>query len=153
VPRFMQGKRKIALGAVVAVLAAAGGAFAYFSSTGTGSATATVGSSQALTVNGTPSGSLYPGASTTVNFTAANPSAGHEYLATIHLASVSVDSSHASAGCTASWFTMPDVSANQDIPAGSGTTVTATGTLSMTNTATNQDSCQGATLTLGFTTS
>ena len=31
--------------------------------------------------------------------------------------------------------------------------VTASGTLSMTNTATNQDACQGATLTLGFTTS
>ena len=150
----MQGKRHIALGAVVAVLAAAGGAFAYFSSTGTGSATATVGSSQALTVNGTPSGSLYPGGSTTVNFSATNPSTGHEYLATIHLASVSVDSSHASAGCSASWFTMPDVSASQDIPGGgSGTTVTASGTLSMTNTATNQDACQGATLTLGFTTS
>jgi hypothetical protein len=97
---------------------------------------------------------VYPGASTTVTFTASNPSSGHEYLATIHLASLTVDSSHSAAGCSVSWFTMADVSANQDIPSGTGagaTTVTATGALAMSNSG-NQDVCQGATLTLNFTT-
>jgi hypothetical protein len=152
--KLIKSRRLVALVGVVAVLAAAGAAVAYFTSTGTGSATATVGTSSALTVNGTPSGSLYPGASATVNFTASNPSPGHEYLATIHLASLTVDSSHATAGCSATWFSMPDVTANQDIPSGTGagsTTVTATGSLSMSNSG-NQDACQGATLTLNFTT-
>ncbi len=150
-PRFMKNKRAVALASAIAVLAAASAAFAYFTSTGSGTATATVGSSQALTVNGTTSGAIYPGGSTTVSFTAANPASGHAYLATIHLASVSVDSSHST--CTTSWFSMPDVSASQDIPGGaSGATVTATGTLSMSNSG-NQDACQGATLTLNLTTS
>ncbi len=151
-PRFLKKKRMIALTSVVGLLVVAGAAFAYFSSTGSGSATATVGTSSALTVNGTPAGSLYPGASTTVNFNAANPSSGHEYLATIHLSGVTVDSTHASAGCQSGWFTMPDVTANQDIPTGTTNSVTSTGTLSMTNTSSNQDACQGATLSLSFTT-
>ena len=147
-PRFMKHKRAVAVASVIALLAAASAAFAYFTSTGSGTATATVGSSQALTVTGTTSGAIYPGGSTTVNFTAANPASGHEYLATIHLASISVDSAHST--CTTSWFSMPDVSANQDIPGGaSGATVTATG---MSNSG-NQDACQGATLTLNLTTS
>ena len=153
VPAALKNKRTIAIAVIVAILAVAGAAFAYFSSTGSGTATATVGTSQALTVNGTTSGALYPGGSTAVSFTAANPSSGHEYLSTIHLASVSVDSAHST--CTTSWFSMPDVSASQDIPSGTGanaTAVTATGTLSMSNTG-NQDACQGATLTLNFTTS
>ena len=51
----------------VAALVVAGSAYAYFTTTGSGSGTATVGSSSNLTVTGTTSGSLYPGTSSTVN--------------------------------------------------------------------------------------
>lgn len=157
-PQLFRRKRTVALASVLALLAVAGAAFAYFSSTGSGSATGTVGSSSGLTVNGSLSGSLYPGAATSISFTAVNPSPGQEYLGTIHLNSVSVDSNHT--GCSTAWFTMPDVTADQDIPTsgsnGTPHSVTATGLVSMSDgngVGSNQDACQGATITFGFTTS
>jgi hypothetical protein len=48
-------------------------------------------------------------------------------------------------------FTMPNVTVNQVFPSGNGQAVTTTGTLSMANTALNQDACQEAPLTLHLT--
>jgi hypothetical protein len=48
-------------------------------------------------------------------------------------------------------YTMPDVTAAQDVASGSGVAITATGTLTMANTATSQDACKNAPLTLNFT--
>jgi hypothetical protein len=137
--------------AAVAVLAVAGIAVAYFTSTGSGSGSATVGSSQPLTLHGTTSGSLYPGGSTTVTFTVDNPSSGAVYLNKIHLGSVTTDAAHSS--CAVSGFTMPDVTVNQSVSSGTGVSVTASGTLSMTDTGSAQDACQGAPLTLNLTSS
>src|ERR1700761_4198796 len=96
--RFLHPTRgRVALG-VVASLALAGGAYAYFTTTGSGTGQGTVGASSALTVTGTVSGSLYPGTSNTVNFTANNPSSGHERLGTITLTGV-----HACTGTGSSW--------------------------------------------------
>ena len=79
-----------------------------------------------------------------------NPSAGHQYVTTIHLDSVTTDGGHAA--CTMADFTMPDVTANQDFPNGNGQAVGATGTLTMANNG-NQDACKGAPLTLNLTSS
>lgn len=144
------GKTKlIAVGAATAAATLAIGGYAYFTSSGSGTGTATVGSTAAVALHGTTAGSLYPGTSSTVSFTLDNPSTGHQFLNTIHLAGVTADVGHAS--CDVTDFTMPNVTANQDFPAGNGQTVNATGTLSMANTAVNQDACQGATLTLNLT--
>jgi hypothetical protein len=162
-----------ALGAVAA-LAAAGFAIAYFTTTGSGNGSATVGTSSALTIHGTTSSTLYPGTSTPVNFTVDNPSSGHQLLGTIHLASI-----HACVGASSTWngtacsnsgteattcedfsntassttkdFSMADVVSNQDVANGNGQTVTATGTLAMNDLASAQDACKNANLTLGFT--
>jgi hypothetical protein len=131
------------------VLAVTGIAVAYFTSTGSGTGTATVGSSQALTLHGTTASTLYPAGSSTVSFTVDNPSSGSEYLSTIHLASVTTDGTHSTCGLSA--FTMPDVTVNQTVASGTGIAVTATGTLSMADTGTNQNACQGAPLTLNLT--
>jgi hypothetical protein len=131
------------------VLAVTGIAVAYFTSTGSGTGTATVGSSQALTLHGTTASTLYPAGSSTVSFTVDNPSSGSEYLSTIHLASVTTDGAHSTCGLSA--FTMPDVTVNQTVASGTGIAVTATGTLSMADTGTNQNACQGAPLTLNLT--
>ena len=48
----------------------------------------------------------------------------------------------------AAWERPRKVTVNQTFPNGNGQAVTATGTLSMANTAQNQDACQGAPLTL-----
>ena len=158
-PQYLRRKGTMAVASVLALLAVAGASFAYFSSTGSGSASGTVGTSSNLTVNGTLSGSLYPGNGTPISFTAVNPSQGQEYLHSIHLASVTVDTTHASNGCDYRWFTMPDVTANQDI-ASSGSastayTVTAQGTVTMSDgngVGSNQDAFQGATISFAFTT-
>src|SRR5258707_15238922 len=100
-------KTKVAI--FVAILVAIGasvGAYAYFTTTGSGSGTATVGTSSAVTLYGTTVNTLYPGTATEVDFTLDNPSPGHQYVTTIHLASVTTDAGHS--GCGMSDFTMPD---------------------------------------------
>jgi hypothetical protein len=138
----------VALGSFGAIVAV-GVAIAYFSSTGAGTGSATVGSSSAVTIHGTTATSLFPGTSSTVSFTVDNPSPGSQRVNLIQLASVTTDAGHSA--CVMGDFTMPNVTVNQTFPNGNGQTVTATGTLSMANTALNQDACQGAPLTLHLT--
>ena len=139
----------------IVVLVVAGIAVAYFTSNGSGTGTAAVGSSSNVTLHGTVVSSLYPGVSSTVTFTVDNPSPGAELVNTIHLASIAPDAGHS--GCSTVItggnpdFTMPDVAASQSFPSGNGQAVTATGTLTMRDTGVSQDACQGATLTLNLT--
>ena len=142
-------RKRVLIPVGIVVLAVAGSAYAYFSSTGSGTGTGTVGNSSAVTLHGSVTSAVYPGASSPVTFTVDNPSPGHQQVGTIHLASVTTDAGHS--GCTVSDFTMPNVVANQDFPNGDGQAVTANGTMTMANTASNQDACQGATLTLHLT--
>jgi len=139
-------RKALVAGGLVATLALGGIAFAYFSTTGAGDATATVGTSEALVIHGSAADLLYPGTSSTVSFTVDNGSAGHQRVAKIHLVSVSTDLAHAD--CVVADFTMSDVTANQDFAHGDGQAVTETGTLSMANTAVSQDACKDAPLTL-----
>jgi hypothetical protein len=144
---FQSRKRRalVALGAAGTVVAV-GIALAYFTASGSGTGSATGGTSSAVTIHGTAATSLFPGTSTTVNFTVDNPSQGAQRVNAIQLESVTTDAAHSA--CVMSDFTMPNVTVNQTFPNGNGQAVTATGTLSMANTALNQDACQGAPLTL-----
>jgi hypothetical protein len=144
--KFMNKKRAIVALAAIAVVAFAGVAYAYFTTTGAGSGSATVGTSSAVVLHGTAPATLYPGTSSVVNFTVDNPSSGHQLVNTIHLDSVSTDVAHSA--CVTTDFTMPDVVATQDVPAGNGTAITATGTLTLNNTSVSQDDCKNAPLTL-----
>jgi len=146
--KHLTKKRVLILAAVAAVAAIGTTAFAYFTTTGSGTGSASVGTSSAVTLHGTTVDTLYPGTSTEVDFTVDNPSAGHQYVATIHLVSVTTDAGHS--GCVTSDFTMPDVTVNQDFASGNAQSVTATGTLSMANTNSSQDGCKDAPLTLNL---
>ncbi len=140
---------------VAVALAMAGIAVAYFTTVGSGTGTATVGSSSNVTLHGTVASALYPGTSSNVTFTVDNPSLGSVSVNTIHLESITPDAGHS--GCSTVItggnpdFTMPDVTASQSFPHGNGQAVTATGTLTMHETGVNQNACQGATLTLNLT--
>jgi hypothetical protein len=92
-------KRRIAVLAslLVAAIAAVGG-WAYFTANGSGSATATVGTSSNLVLHGSTVGTLYPGTTVPISFTADNPSSGHQQLGTIYLAGVK-----ACSGAGSSW--------------------------------------------------
>ena len=152
-------KRIAAIGVSAAVLASAGVAYAYWTTSASGSGTSTnAASNGTLTLAASwNSTALYPGGSQTVSFTASNPSKTTLRLGTIKLASVSVDAAHAA--CAVSDFTMPDVPANQSIETTVSSTgvdtpeaITATGTLSFANdSTTSQDACKNADITLHLT--
>jgi hypothetical protein len=168
---FTFNKKKLA--ALAAVVAVGGGtaAYAYWTTTGTGSGTASAGTSSAVTVAGTSASTLYPGTTSTVSFTAGNPGTANQSISSIHL--VSVQAYPTSADRTAGTnvitacggvagaghdFAMPDVTVNPatdgNIAAGAtAQTLTATGTLTMNNLSTNQDTCKSAFLALTLTSS
>lgn len=153
--KLLTKKRALMLLGSTGALVVASVAYAYFSSTGSGTATATVGSASALTIKGTVGSNLYPGGSATVSFTVDNPSSGAQRVGTISLSSISVDAGHSTCSKTISGgnpdFTMPPVTVNKVFPSGTGQAVTPTGTLTMNDTGVSQDACQGATLTLNLT--
>jgi len=83
--RFVTKKRVTILAVLLVALIAAIGGWAYFTTNGSGSGTATVGTSSNLTLHGSTIGTLYPGTNVSVSFTVDNPSAGHQQLGTIWL--------------------------------------------------------------------
>ena len=143
-------KIKVAIVASVASLAIAGAAFAYFTTTGAGTGDGDVGTSSALVLYGVVTDVLYPGTESEVTFTVDNNSEGHQNLNDIHLVSITTPAVGCITGALGD-FSMVDVDANQDLAPGDGTEVTATGTLVMANTATSQDACKSAVLTLNLT--
>ena len=152
---WMKSKRTFAALGCGATLVVSAAAVAFFTSSGSGTGTAAVGSSSAVTLHATISSNLYPGSSSPVTFTVDNPSSGVQRVGTVTLASISVDSGHSSCSTVISGgnpdFTMAPVNVNEVISPGNGQSVAATGTLTMNETGVNQDACQGATLTLHLT--
>ena len=132
-----------------------GVAVGYFTSSGSGTGAASVGSSSSVTLHATISSNLFPGSSSPVTLTVDNPSSGVQRVGTVSLASISVDGSHSTCSTTLTGgnpdFTMAAVPVNQVVTPGNGQSVSATGTLAMNETGVNQDGCQGATLTLHLT--
>ena len=128
----------------------AGAAIAFWTSSGTGSGTATVGTDSGLPISAVTFGNtLYPGGKTPVSFTITNSSAN----TAITVNQVAADTSFGTngitglpGGCLPADFTFPTFAVNQSIPA-SGTlnlTVPTAGGLAFANTAVNQDACKGA---------
>lgn len=150
---YWMSKKRALMGLGCACALTIGGvAFAYFTSSGSGTGTATVGSSSAVTLHATVSSSLYPGTSSPVSFTVDNPSSGSQRVGTISLSSITVDAGHSTCSTTIGGgspdFAMAAVAVNHVFGPGNGQSVTPTGALTMNETGTNQDACQGATLTL-----
>jgi len=164
--KFSITRKKIAVASAAAVIGAGGVvAYAYFTGTGSGSGSGAVGNAtNTITVVGTESAALYPGgAGGTVSFTASNGSAFNQKLSNIHLSAVTakVGSSDVTSSCpfsstSSNSWSMPNVSVGSDgdlAPNASGASLSETGTLSMLDNGSDQSACEGATLTLTFTTS
>ena len=150
--KALKKKRNVAALSVVAVLALAGMAFAFWTTTGSGSGSGSVAASNGtLTLHGTISSALTPGGSSPVTFTADNTNKSSEEVGTVH-AVVSIDETHANAGCKASDFTIADTAENQVIAAEKSAVALANdGSISMKDTSENQDACKEATITLTLT--
>ena len=141
--------RAIVFGLVAAIVVA-GAAIAFWTSSGTGQGTATVGTDSGLPISAVTFGNtLYPGGKSPVSFTITNSSAN----SAITVNQVAADTSFGTngitglpGGCLPADFTFPTFTVNQSIPA-SGTlnlTVPTAGGLAFANTAVNQDACKGA---------
>lgn len=153
--RIFTKRRAVFVLTTALLVVVTGGAYAYFTASGTGTGTASVGSSSAVTLHATVTGSLYPGTSSPVSFTVDNPSSGSQRVGTISLSSITVDASHSECSTVITGgnpdFTMPAVVVDHSFGNGNGQAVTPTGTLAMNETGVSQDKCQGATLTLHLT--
>jgi hypothetical protein len=175
--RFMN-KKVAAIGlAAGLVLGAAGAAFAYFTSTGSGTGSATVGSSANWTVGetGSPSGGpLYPdpaigGANVqTDTYTVTNNDTGSQYLTSVQVSVANADGTAWSSqtnpllpACTAADFsvgsaavgtTWTDTSLAGTYTASGtpGDTASSTVTVELIDNHANQDNCEGLTVPLYF---
>jgi hypothetical protein len=150
--RHLTKKRAVIL-AVVAAMAFSAAAVAYFTAGGSGSGSATVGTSATALITQTNTlGALYPATSQPVNLDIKNTGTGSQFVNKVHLDSITADAGHASCDVSSSGanaaFTMTDVTVGETLAASA--TTSKSGTLAMNDTGVSQDSCQGATLTLHF---
>jgi hypothetical protein len=141
--KFLKRKRTLVALSVVAVLAVAGAAFAYFTASGSGSGTAGIGSSSNLELSSTAVSGLYPGgADVPVTVSIHNPGTGNQYVGTVS-GTVADNGS-----CQGSWFVVDSVNHNADLT--HGATVTEDTNVRMLDSGTNQDACQGKTMTINW---
>ena len=150
------------VGATVWVLFVAGGAFAFWNASGSGSHNGGTGTLAALTLTpGTPVATLYPGTSSAVKLTITNSNNTAVPVGSLVLNTSSgtggfaVDAGHSACAVSAlSYATQTNGGAGWTVPAKSGgvngtLAVTLTGALTMSTSAAN--ACQGATFTVYLT--
>ena len=157
--KFIKSKKSIAVVAVIAVLAASVGAYAYWTASGSGTGVAATGTSAAITVNQTSViSNMHPGDTAqtlTGNFT--NATGQPEYVSTVtaSISGVTKSGTAPPGTCDATDYTLanPVATVNAEVPVGSPeTTITWTGpTIKFKDDpAVNQDGCQGATVNLSY---
>ncbi|PUB23572.1 hypothetical protein C8K30_111170 [Promicromonospora sp. AC04] len=152
-----RGKKRLAvILAAVLVMTGVGVAFAYWTSTGTGDGSALTGNSVVFTVTSDPpEGTLAPGsAGQTVDFTVTNPGEGTQNLTGVTVALANDDGTAwvPTGDCLATDYTATVT----DSPSGeiaAGGSLSGTATVTLANTAANQDDCQGQDVPLYFTAS
>lgn len=143
------------LAAVVAVLTMAGGAFAYWTGAGSGTASGGTSTGPLITLSpGSPTAALYPGGSTSVVLTITNANTVDVRVSSLVLdtsqgtSGFTVDSAHS--GCGLGTLSLSAQTTGWTVPAHAtvdGTlSVTLTNALSMTSAAAS--ACQGATFTV-----
>jgi hypothetical protein len=148
--RILKSRRALVLG-VVAALGIAAAAFAYWTTSGSGTGNGSVGTAASVTVNGTIDNALVPGGSSSVTLKA-DRDAHTTYKIGAITGTVSVDSTSAAAGCSAGDFHFTGPSDPETVDAQdntNGTTQTlAPGLVKMDNTTSNQDACKNAKLSI-----
>ena len=148
-------KRVLVIGIVAALVVGGGGAaFAYWSSTGSGTGAAETGTSTAFTVTSSaPTGAaLVPGGTAqNVAFSVANPSGGPLTFASLVVTVAESDGSvwNDVAGCSAADYTVSTPTVTYGSIAG-GEDVDGTVNVSMINSGSNQNACLGADVPLYF---
>lgn len=155
IPKTRKGKALVVAGVIT--VATAGGAFAYWSSLGTGTGAASTGTSSAfvVTTDAATGSPLTPGGPTqTIAFHVQNANSGVQRLTSV---AVTVAASGGAAwtavpGCSAADYTVGTPTFTPgDIASGSSTDGTVT--ITMKNLSTNQDACKNVSVPLYFSAS
>jgi hypothetical protein len=142
--------KKVAAGVAAAAIVAvgAGTAYAYWTTTGSGTGSAANGTSNGtIVLHASFADGLTPGAITPVTYTADNANSSSLYVGTV-TPTVSIDTAHATAGCSAADFVVSALAANKTVPAHATGYALGSNDLAFTDTSANQDACKGATVTL-----
>jgi hypothetical protein len=139
----------ILLSCVAVVLAVASGAFAYWTTSGSGSGSTTNAlSNGTLVLHPATAAGLSPGKSQPVTFTADNGGSSSLFVGT-----VDTTASVSPVTCLASDFSVSSVLENTRVAAGAGgVSLPANATITFADTALNQDLCKNAVVTLNATT-
>ena len=149
--RFTKKPRTIIAGAAIVGVASAGVAYAYWTTSGTGSGTAATGTVVGITVNQTtsPTG-LYPGGP-------AQPIAGNfdnSNSGAVYVASVSAALGTLPTGCLPADFTIAGTAlVNANVAAGTGVGSWSGLTITMNNTGVSQNACKASSIPLVLTSS
>ena len=150
--KVIKSKKGLVLLATLVVAAAATvGGYAYFTSSGSGVGSATVGTSTALTITqtNTISGVLPDSAPHTVAYSIDNTA--QSFAQNLGKVTVTNIATSDPTNCLASWFSAnAPTNAVGTIPAGStyNSNANTQPSIQMNDNGTNQDACKGATLTL-----
>lgn len=132
----------VTIAAIAGVMAAVG-AYAYFTNAGTGTGSATVGTSSGVTLSGNAVGLLYPGGvDRPVTVTITNPGSGAQYVGTVSGAVAD------NGGCDGDWFEVDSVA--YDATLGPGASDTVSTVVRMLDNGGNQDACKNLTLTINW---
>jgi hypothetical protein len=154
--RKFRGKLAVATGVVLA-LTIGGIAFAYWTQGGTGTGSATAGSTSAITVHQTSTATgLYPGATPVAlsgDFT--NPNSGPVTISSITAAvhAFSVQANLSKPACTEADFTIGGSSSTNVVPAGTHVGAWSGLTVALNAGSGNQDNCKGVSITIDYTAS
>ena len=151
-------KSKLIVGTATVALVGGGVAFAYWTTGGSGTGSATTGTSVAITAvqTSTVSG-MRPGDSAqALAGTFNNPNSGPVYVATVtaSIDSVVKDAGAAAGTCDASDYTLANatMTVGAEVPAGNAQGSWFGATIKFNNkAAVNQDACKGATVNLRYT--
>jgi hypothetical protein len=151
-------KKRIAAVAIITLILVGGGGaatYAYWSAGGSGTGSATTGTSAGVTAVQTSTiSNLSPGSTAqtlTGNFT--NTNSGPVYVTSV-VASISSVTKAGSpvTGCDSSDYTLSNatMSVGAQVPAGTAQGAWTGATLAFNNKATNQDACKGATVNISY---
>jgi hypothetical protein len=146
----------IALGGVAAAVAAVG-AYAYWTTGGSGSSSgSTAAGSVAIVVNQTSlSSGLYPGGSVALSGNFDNPATFNQYVTSVaaSIGSFSYQSDNTRPACTQADFSLSGSPAAVGAQVAPGTGVGSWSgiTLNMTNSSANQDNCKSVTVPINYT--
>jgi hypothetical protein len=153
-PQILSRRRRlVSVLAAVGVLAVGAAAWAYFTSSGSGSAHASTASMSTVTLNataGTPSTPLYPGGTGDVSLEANNPNAYAVTLVSVAgNGSITPDAGHSSCTTTGVTFTNQTGLTTTIPPSASNYQILLSGAVSMNSS--SSSGCQGATFSIPVT--